>query len=93
MSAASVERELCQIWSEVLQRDEVGVDDGFAALGGESLRAARGLAEICERFRVEISLSQFYAARTVRKLALLIESRPGRGGDSGQTNFEYDSGA
>lgn len=83
-SIGRIEGELCQIWSEILQRDEVGVDDSFVALGGESLPAARVLLEIRERFRVEISLSQFYAARTVRKLALLIESLLARGGDPGQ---------
>lgn len=69
---ARIERELSQIWREALQTDEVGVDDGFSALGGESLTAARVLQEIKERFEVEVSLSQFYATRTVSGLTRLI---------------------
>jgi len=34
---AETERTLLQIWSEVLNTDQIGIDDDFLGLGGDSL--------------------------------------------------------
>ncbi len=48
------ERRLMAMWTEVLERDDFGVDDNFFELGGDSLHAVRILTMI----RQEIGLDQ-----------------------------------
>lgn len=36
-----LEQQICQIWAEILEVDEIGTDDDFFELGGDSLNAMR----------------------------------------------------
>jgi acyl-coenzyme A synthetase/AMP-(fatty) acid ligase/thioesterase domain-containing protein/acyl carrier protein len=65
----SVEVTLAAIWAEVLGFDEVGVDDDFFELGGDSLRGARIFAEIERRLGVVRPMSLMLEAPTVAGLA------------------------
>jgi hypothetical protein len=66
------ERQLVQIWEEILGTHPVGVTDNFFDVGGHSLLAGRLLARLRERFRVDVSLGAFFAAPTVTGLAVAI---------------------
>jgi len=68
-----LEQALAAIWQEVLQRDLVGVNDDFFALGGHSLRAMRILAKIQRTFSVKISVQAFFDMPTVGMLARHVE--------------------
>lgn len=72
-----IERQLADIWSEVLHLDRVGADDDFFSLGGSSLDAIRLFALIGERLNVQLSINDIFQAPTPRRLAARIE------GDSG----------
>jgi amino acid adenylation domain-containing protein len=54
-----LERTLVRIWEDVLDVRPVGVYDGFYALGGDSLRAARAKVLAGEALRVELPLMLF----------------------------------
>ncbi|HVR07717.1 MAG TPA: amino acid adenylation domain-containing protein [Thermoanaerobaculia bacterium] len=70
----AVEAALAAIWSELLGRDDFGVDDGFFALGGHSLLAVRLVARIRERFGFKLSLSVLFRAPTIARLAVLLRA-------------------
>ncbi|WP_028301003.1 non-ribosomal peptide synthase/polyketide synthase [Oceanospirillum beijerinckii] len=72
------ERELAKIWSDILQREDVGVEDSFFALGGHSLLATRVMARIRESFKQELPLRTLFEQNTIARLAALID-----GGESG----------
>jgi acyl carrier protein len=57
----------------VLRVDEVGVNDRFLDLGGDSLLATMLLSRIRETLQLEISLTEFFEAPTVAAQARLIE--------------------
>jgi amino acid adenylation domain-containing protein len=76
-----VETKLVEIWQKVLEVSEVGADDDFFELGGNSMRAVRLLAEIEDRFRVTLRLSTLFRHGTVRTQATLVSSG-GAGGRS-----------
>ena len=46
-------QQLAAIWAEALGLDEVGLDDDFFELGGNSIMAIRLLPVLAERFGVE----------------------------------------
>jgi len=73
--STALEIELAQIWTEVLQRDLVGIHDNFFELGGHSLLATRLVSRYREAFAVELPLRQLFEAPTVAELGHLIESK------------------
>jgi amino acid adenylation domain-containing protein len=94
----AAERRLAEIWSEVLEVEEIGVHDNFFALGGHSLMAVRLFSEIERRLGVRIPLAALFQTATIAGLAELIDEpqtdgrtetwssivpmRPGVGGQS-----------
>jgi len=54
------------IWSEILQRDRVGLNDHFFELGGHSLLAVRMNAKVRELTGFNISLQAVFKAPTVK---------------------------
>jgi acyl-coenzyme A synthetase/AMP-(fatty) acid ligase/thioesterase domain-containing protein/acyl carrier protein len=64
-----VQRELADIWCEVLEVEQVGLDDDFFALGGDSLRAAWLFAEIETRLGLDRPVSLLLAVPQLGALA------------------------
>jgi acyl carrier protein len=69
----TVEETLCEIWSEVLRVDRVGINDNFFELGGHSLLAGRITARARESFGVELPIRSLFEAPTVSLLAPKLE--------------------
>jgi amino acid adenylation domain-containing protein len=67
-----VERRLAGIWQALLPDARFGRNDGFFALGGNSLTAARLMFRVREAFGVDIPLGAFYAAPTLAAAAAAI---------------------
>jgi acyl transferase domain-containing protein/thioesterase domain-containing protein len=68
------ERALCEIWSELLGADNVGIHDDFFALGGHSLIAVRLFSRIRKRFNVSLGLAVLFEAPTVAACAALLRN-------------------
>ena len=67
-----IEETLAGIWADVLGLEEIGVHDGFLELGGDSLRAAKVVSRVIERFNVELSTEALFAAPTVAEMAAVV---------------------
>ncbi|GGS14632.1 hypothetical protein GCM10010252_62640 [Streptomyces aureoverticillatus] len=67
------ERVLCAIFAEVLDVQQVGVDDEFMDLGGNSLSAARVATRVLGEFGVRLPVSLVFREATVRGLAVAVE--------------------
>jgi amino acid adenylation domain-containing protein len=65
----SIEEVLTGIWSQILQLDQVGVEDNFFDLGGNSLLGLRVIAQIQERFELKVSVVRLYQYSTIRSMA------------------------
>lgn len=68
-----LERELVQLWQELLGISDVGTTDSFFDLGGHSILAVQGRVLVREKFGVDVPLTEFFLSPTVRQLARLIE--------------------
>jgi FkbH-like protein len=73
---SDLERQLCRIWSGMLNVQPVGIYDNFFDLGGHSLLAVQLLSRLKEELGIELSLEVVYGADfTVAELAKAIELR------------------
>ncbi|MGA4851319.1 amino acid adenylation domain-containing protein [Streptomyces sp. G5(2025)] len=70
-----LEREIAAVWSDVLAVPEIGRDDDFFALGGNSLRAVRVAARLTTDART-VTAAQLFAAPTVAALAADVARAP-----------------
>jgi amino acid adenylation domain-containing protein len=73
MPRTPIEEVLAGVWSDVLGRAQVGVDDNFFDLGGHSLSALQVSAHLHEIFAVELPLQALFEAPTITALAERIE--------------------
>lgn len=68
----NIERSLLELFNDLLSVAEVGVDDDFFAIGGNSFTGMRLAIAIARLFDVEVPLSSLFTSPTVAGLARLI---------------------
>ena len=69
------QERLTTLWRNALLLEQVGIDDPFFSIGGDSLAAARILAEISRQFNVKHPMSTFYERQTIREFADLLDGK------------------
>ncbi|HWD29928.1 MAG TPA: non-ribosomal peptide synthetase [Rhizomicrobium sp.] len=68
----ALEETLVRIWREALNDDDIGIEDDFFDLGGNSLAAMRIANAVAAATAVELQLSEFLRSPTIAALALAI---------------------
>lgn len=68
----SIEKQLADIWAEVLDLAEVGIDDNFFDLGGHSLAAFQVISRVNNCFRLDLPAQSLFHSPTVAEMALII---------------------
>jgi FkbH-like protein len=68
------ERRMLNIWLNIFEMDEIGLDDDYTELGGTSLMAARLFAEIGREFDKHMRLTVIMDYPTPRKLLEFMKS-------------------
>ncbi|HVI39747.1 MAG TPA: condensation domain-containing protein, partial [Anaerovoracaceae bacterium] len=74
-----IEEQLCQIFSEILGVEQVGIYDNFFELGGHSLKVTRLVNLLEERTGVRLPLRQVFMNPTVQGLGEEIVKVDGKG--------------
>ena len=71
----AIERELANIWEEVLNTSPIGMNKNFFELGGYSLQAIRLLNSVENVFGIKLPVATIFQYPTVESMALIIESK------------------
>ena len=71
---SELERQLAEIWADLLELDQIGVDQDVFALGADSLTVTQMLSRLRARFGVDFSFKDIFDAPTVAALAARLES-------------------
>ena len=66
---ATIEREIAEVWQDVLDLEQVGIDDNFFDLGGHSLLLLRLQARLREQLDLDVSVVELFGHPSVRALA------------------------
>jgi amino acid adenylation domain-containing protein len=86
-----IETALARIWQDVLRMDQVGRQDNFFALGGDSLLAVQLVARVGERLGIRLSIQTVFGLPSVQEMAEFVARQPlqpERQLISGQSEFE-----
>ena len=73
-----IEKELTDIWKDTLRLDDVGQDDNFLDLGGDSISAMMTLNRIERRYGIQLKFADFFRHGTIRELAAVVTTRTAR---------------
>ena len=64
-----IEAKIAEIWEDILEVDQVGINDDFFELGGHSLLAVRLVSALRKAFEVEMPIGDIFDFPTVALLA------------------------
>jgi amino acid adenylation domain-containing protein/FkbM family methyltransferase len=81
-----LERALCRVWAHSLGVGEVGIDDNFFALGGDSIRSIQVQAQ-AKKQGIVFSLQDLFVHQTVRELATVARQELTRSPDNRYVPF------
>jgi amino acid adenylation domain-containing protein len=68
----AIEKQLAQIWEEVIDLRPVGIQDNFFDLGGHSLAASRIISRILKTFELDLPIKALFDSPTVADMAVVI---------------------
>lgn len=68
------EIKLAEIWKETLGINQIGIDNNFLEIGGNSLTLVKITEDIARQLNCEISLNDFIRSSSIRKIGEYIDS-------------------
>jgi acyl carrier protein len=81
------EEILVEMLQDFFGIDKIGVTDSFFELGGDSLKAMVLLKKICQEFRINMTVKDFFERQNIRQLAVEIEDKVWMTGGGGEKKF------
>ncbi|MDQ1355213.1 MAG: hypothetical protein QG657_5523, partial [Acidobacteriota bacterium] len=68
-----VEKKLADLWANLLDKKQVGVDDNFFSIGGDSIKTITLLNQINNEFKTKLKVIDLYENETITKLARKVD--------------------
>ena len=72
---STTEKVLCELLQEFFGISQIGIEDDFFELGGDSLKAMTIISRIHQRFNIELQIREIMQHANVKKLAGEIDLR------------------
>lgn len=67
------QKKLIDIWTEVMEIDNIGIRHNFLEIGGHSLTATLIISRILLKFNIKLGLNQLFSNPTIKELSVLID--------------------
>lgn len=67
------EEAICDVWAQLLKLDQVGVQDDFFELGGDSLLGLALIASVEDVLSVQLSFVSIFECPTVERMSQLVD--------------------
>jgi len=74
----ATEAKIGELWCRILSLPEVGSNEDFTELGGDSLAAVTMLREVGDEFLIELTSAQLAEAPTIAQLAAIVDDAVAR---------------
>ena len=72
--ASPKERQIAEIWAQLLGHRSFGPEDNFFRIGGHSLLAVQAISRLRSTFAVKLTVKDFFETPVIRRLAARIEA-------------------
>lgn len=72
---SEVEKDLANIWAEILQANEINIYDSFSSLGGDSILATYLYKELEKRYPGILDISDIFNYSSIYEMAACIEGK------------------
>ncbi|MBN9134280.1 MAG: amino acid adenylation domain-containing protein [Nitrosospira multiformis] len=68
----AAEAKIAEIWRQILDIENIGIQDNFFSIGGHSLLATQIISRLRDEFGVELPLQQIFETPVIADLALVV---------------------
>ncbi|MCP4213468.1 MAG: non-ribosomal peptide synthetase, partial [bacterium] len=68
----SVEKQLAEVWQEVLGVEQVGIEDDFFSMGGDSIKSIQIVSKLKKK-KLKLEVSRMFAHKSIRELAKYVK--------------------
>lgn len=75
MAGTETELVLSKIWKNLFKREDIGIEDNYFELGGDSLLATRLINQVRTELQTELSIGNVFEHPTIYELAELIDGK------------------
>ncbi|MCP4219118.1 MAG: amino acid adenylation domain-containing protein, partial [bacterium] len=69
----AVEKQLSEVWQEVLGVEQVGIEDDFFSMGGDSIKSIQIVSKL-QKKKLKLEVSRMFAHKTIRELSKHVKS-------------------
>jgi acyl-coenzyme A synthetase/AMP-(fatty) acid ligase len=69
------EQAVAALWADILHSQDIGLDDDFFAIGGNSIKATQVVSRVGRTFQVELPLRSVFEAHTVERFARVLDEQ------------------
>jgi len=88
----ATEAALQQAWQQLLGLDQVGVEDNYFALGGNSLQLSRLSYELRSAFAIELPVKSLFGVPTIAAMAQLVDALRAVQAENDNNDIEMEGG-
>ncbi|NJM75314.1 MAG: amino acid adenylation domain-containing protein [Acaryochloridaceae cyanobacterium RU_4_10] len=69
-----IEMQLAEIWAQILGISQIGIEDNFFEMGGDSLRAVQSIFKVREAFQIDLPMVTLFDSPTISQFAEAVNS-------------------
>lgn len=71
----AIETRIRDLWCDLLQRSDIGAEEHYLDVGGDSLQATRLINRLNTDFGIELRIIELFDAETIRAQAFVVERK------------------